>query len=64
MYLLCIWSIAFVVFFGLLLDFKMLIFFGIGVLVMRGVGCIINDMWDVDFDKKVRRLSIVVIFLS
>lgn len=29
--------------------------FGIGALVMRGAGCIINDLWDQDFDKKVER---------
>ncbi|KAJ2305103.1 Para-hydroxybenzoate--polyprenyltransferase, mitochondrial precursor (PHB:polyprenyltransferase) [Coemansia sp. RSA 2706] len=29
--------------------------FGTGAVVMRGAGCTINDMWDVDFDKKVER---------
>ncbi len=29
--------------------------FGVGALVMRGAGCTINDMWDVEFDKKVER---------
>jgi 4-hydroxybenzoate polyprenyltransferase len=24
---------------------------------MRGAGCIINDMWDRDFDRKVRLLA-------
>lgn len=40
---------------GHLPDFKMLALFGVGALVMRGAGCIINDMWDKDFDKKVKR---------
>ncbi len=32
----------------------MLLFF-IGAVVMRGAGCIINDLWDRDLDKKVER---------
>ncbi|PVV01642.1 hypothetical protein BB560_003930 [Smittium megazygosporum] len=32
-------------------------YFTIGSFIMRGSGCIINDMWDVDFDKKVARTS-------
>lgn len=27
--------------------------FWVGSVVMRAAGCIINDMWDKDFDKKV-----------
>jgi len=27
--------------------------FGLGAFIMRGAGCIINDMWDKDFDKMV-----------
>ncbi|XP_052822348.1 4-hydroxybenzoate polyprenyltransferase, mitochondrial isoform X3 [Octopus bimaculoides] len=40
---------------GHLPDLKMLTLFGVGALIMRGSGCIINDMWDRDFDKKVTR---------
>ena len=29
--------------------------FGIGALIMRGAGCIINDLWDRDLDKLVER---------
>ncbi|PVU86003.1 hypothetical protein BB559_003318 [Furculomyces boomerangus] len=29
--------------------------FGVGAVIMRGAGCTINDMWDVEFDKKVER---------
>ncbi|KAF9008913.1 4-hydroxybenzoate polyprenyl transferase [Cyathus striatus] len=29
--------------------------FGLGAIVMRGAGCIINDMWDKDLDKSVAR---------
>jgi len=27
--------------------------FGVGAVVMRGAGCVINDLWDRDIDKKV-----------
>ena len=59
LYLPCTWSIALAASPGSLPDLKMLTLFGIGALVMRGAGCTINDMWDVDFDKKVRKLSTV-----
>ncbi len=29
--------------------------FGVGSIIMRGAGCIINDLWDRDFDKQVER---------
>ncbi|CAJ0766638.1 17718_t:CDS:2, partial [Entrophospora sp. SA101] len=29
--------------------------FGIGSLVLRGSGCVINDLWDVNIDRKVER---------
>ncbi|XP_020609894.1 4-hydroxybenzoate polyprenyltransferase, mitochondrial-like [Orbicella faveolata] len=51
----CTWSIALAASPGSFPDLKMLTLFGIGALVMRGAGCTINDMWDVDFDKKVAR---------
>lgn len=31
--------------------------FGIGALVMRGAGCVINDLWDRDLDKAVERTA-------
>ncbi|MBM3545794.1 MAG: 4-hydroxybenzoate octaprenyltransferase [Alphaproteobacteria bacterium] len=31
--------------------------FGIGALVMRGAGCVINDFWDRDIDAKVARTA-------
>ncbi|KAL9973843.1 hypothetical protein ACROYT_G020349 [Oculina patagonica] len=55
LYLPCTWSIGLAASPGSLPDFKLLTLFGIGALVMRGAGCTINDMWDVDFDKKVAR---------
>lgn len=51
----CSWSIAMAASPGHFPDFKMLTLFGVGAFVMRGAGCIINDMWDEDFDKKVKR---------
>ncbi|GAA5877515.1 hypothetical protein JCM16303_003360 [Sporobolomyces ruberrimus] len=32
-----------------------LVLFGTGAIIMRGAGCIINDLWDRDIDKKVER---------
>lgn len=32
-----------------------LLLFGIGAIIMRGAGCIINDLWDRDLDKLVER---------
>ncbi|CAG2182497.1 unnamed protein product, partial [Oppiella nova] len=29
--------------------------FGMGSVVMRGAGCVVNDMWDKDFDRRVER---------
>ncbi len=29
--------------------------FGVGAIVMRGAGCVINDLWDRDFDRAVER---------
>ncbi|KAK9461643.1 UbiA prenyltransferase family-domain-containing protein [Lipomyces oligophaga] len=31
--------------------------FGIGALVMRGAGCIVNDLWDRNLDKQVERTA-------
>lgn len=36
-------------------DEKTLILFGIGAIVMRAAGCVINDLWDRDFDRQVER---------
>ncbi|GAU96932.1 hypothetical protein RvY_08299 [Ramazzottius varieornatus] len=51
----CAWSIALAAQPGCLPDLKMLALFGAGAFLMRGAGCIINDMWDRDFDGKVER---------
>lgn len=36
-------------------DFELLVLFGLGAVVMRGAGCVINDLWDRDLDKEVER---------
>lgn len=36
-------------------DIQLLVLFGVGAIVMRGAGCVINDIWDRDLDKKVER---------
>lgn len=38
---------------GQLPDMRLLATFGVGAIIMRGAGCTINDMWDVDFDRQV-----------
>lgn len=54
LYLPCTWSITMATDPGCMIDVKLLALFGVGALVMRGAGCTINDMWDSDFDKKVK----------
>ena len=51
----CTWSIAMASDAGSLPDVKMLALFGAGSILLRSAGCIINDMWDSDFDRKVRK---------
>ncbi|XP_067684242.1 4-hydroxybenzoate polyprenyltransferase, mitochondrial-like [Haliotis asinina] len=51
----CTWSIAMAADPGYLPDPYFLAMFGAGSFLMRGAGCIINDMWDKDFDKMVER---------
>ncbi|MGB0720258.1 MAG: 4-hydroxybenzoate octaprenyltransferase, partial [Bdellovibrionales bacterium] len=34
------------------------ILFGVGAIVMRAAGCVINDIWDRDLDKKVERTRV------
>lgn len=53
LYIPCTWSIALAASPGCWPDFQLLALFGLGSFVMRGAGCTTNDMWDVDFDKKV-----------
>nr|WP_218061585.1 4-hydroxybenzoate octaprenyltransferase [Ameyamaea chiangmaiensis] len=36
---------------------RLLVLFGIGSLVMRAAGCVVNDMWDRDIDRQVARTA-------
>lgn len=36
-------------------DFWLLFLFGIGAVIMRGAGCVINDLWDRKLDRQVDR---------
>lgn len=36
-------------------DYYLMILFFIGAVLMRGAGCVVNDMWDRDLDKEVER---------
>lgn len=36
-------------------DIKLIILFGIGAVVMRAAGCVVNDLWDRKLDAKVTR---------
>ncbi|XP_033745312.1 4-hydroxybenzoate polyprenyltransferase, mitochondrial-like isoform X2 [Pecten maximus] len=54
----CTWSIAMAASPGQLPDFWLLTLFGAGAFFMRGAGCIINDMWDRDIDRKVERTKL------
>ncbi|KAM6441014.1 4-hydroxybenzoate polyprenyltransferase, mitochondrial isoform 2-T2 [Liasis olivaceus] len=57
LYLPCTWSIALAAEPGCWPSWDMLLLFGVGSVLMRGAGCIINDMWDLDYDKKVVRTA-------
>ena len=58
------WSIALAAPAGGLPDARLLALFGVGALCMRGAGCTINDMWDVEFDKKVRDMNSSLLIIS
>src|SRR6202000_1712826 len=36
---------------------RLVVLFGIGSLVMRAAGCVVNDLWDRDIDRKVARTA-------
>ncbi|MCH4142493.1 4-hydroxybenzoate octaprenyltransferase [Acetobacter peroxydans] len=36
---------------------RLIVLFGIGSLVMRAAGCVVNDMWDRDIDRQVSRTA-------
>ena len=59
----CTWSIALSAPAGCLPDHKLLLLFGAGAFFMRSAGCILNDLWDQEFDKKVGLVNVLT-FLS
>jgi len=36
---------------------RLIVLFGVGSLVMRSAGCVVNDLWDRDIDRKVARTA-------
>ncbi|VDM81928.1 unnamed protein product [Strongylus vulgaris] len=54
----CTWSIALATPAGHLPSLYYLMLFGAGSVLMRGAGCVINDIWDKDFDKRVERTKL------
>lgn len=57
LYLPCTWGIALATPAGVAPELGMLALFGLGATIMRGAGCTVNDMWDVDLDKQVARTA-------
>lgn len=49
------WSIALATPAASFPDLYILGLFGAGAVLMRGAGCTINDMWDREYDAKVKR---------
>ncbi|CAD5116132.1 DgyrCDS5056 [Dimorphilus gyrociliatus] len=55
LFLPCTWAIALSTPAGSLPSLYMLGVFGLGSFLMRSSGCIVNDLWDRDFDRQVAR---------
>ena len=36
---------------------RLIVLFGVGSLVMRAAGCVVNDLWDRDIDRRVARTA-------
>lgn len=51
----CLWSIGLAAPVGALPDAHLCAAFSIGAVLMRGAGCIVNDLWDRDLDRQVER---------
>ena len=39
-------------------EWRLMILFAIGAVLMRGAGCVVNDLWDRDLDAKVERTRV------
>lgn len=55
----CLWSILLAGYYhdaqNALANWGLMILFTIGAFVMRGAGCVVNDLWDLEADAKVER---------
>lgn len=51
------WSISLAAYASSMPNIQLLTLFFVGAVLMRNAGCVINDMWDSDLDKKVARTS-------
>lgn len=49
----CLWSVALAS--STFPNFRLLLLFTVGSIVMRGAGCVINDIYDLNLDKQVER---------
>jgi 4-hydroxybenzoate polyprenyltransferase len=38
-------------------DTRLILLFAVGAVVMRGAGCVVNDLWDRDLDRRVARTA-------
>jgi 4-hydroxybenzoate polyprenyltransferase len=38
-------------------EWRLMVLFAIGAIIMRGAGCVINDLWDRDLDGKIERTA-------
>jgi 4-hydroxybenzoate polyprenyltransferase len=54
----CVWGTSLATEMGHVPDIILLSKFAVGAFVMRGAGCVINDLWDRDFDKHVERTKL------
>ena len=42
---------------GVVEAIRLVVLFGVGAVVMRSAGCVVNDLWDRDIDRKVARTA-------
>src|SRR5277367_6380211 len=42
---------------GLVEAIRLVVLFGIGAVVMRSAGCVVNDLWDRDIDRRIARTA-------
>src|SRR5580658_4636217 len=42
---------------GVVEAIRLVVLFGVGAVVMRSAGCVVNDLWDRDIDRQVARTA-------